>query len=168
MSETRPPTDGEGAPTEMVPATPATAPGPASADMVQLVTRIDRAVKQRRDVDTQLMNYWLYLLLVSWVTLGIYGVILFFKRIGRVDGFTGRKRAYYDALVEWTRRYAQQQGKEDDVHHELSDLHEEIGAAYGGDLRPVRAGMSFLLSVVTLGIYGFYVLYRMNAYWWAA
>src|SRR2546421_2746649 len=92
--------------------TPATQ-SPASADTTQLVTRIDRAVKQRRDSDTTLMNYWLYFFLVSWVTFGIYGLVLLFKRIGRIDGFTIRKRDYYRSLVDWTERYAQERGAED-------------------------------------------------------
>jgi hypothetical protein len=141
---------------------------PASADMVQTVTRIDRAVKQRRNSDTTLMNYWLYLFVVSWVTLGIYGIVLFFKRIGRIDGFSERKQPYYEALVEWTERYSRQQGKEDQVHHDLADLRSELAVAYKGDLRKINAGISFLLTIVTLGIYGLYVQYRLNRYWWDA
>lgn len=152
-----------------VPAVPAPAAAtPATADMVQAVTRVDRAVKERRDSDTQLINYWLYLFLVSWVTLGIYALVLFFKRIGRIDRFSERKQPYYESIIDWTERYAQQQGKEDEVHHMLSDLRSEIGAAYKSNLRKINAGLSFLLSLVTLGIYGLYVLYRMNRYWWDA
>jgi hypothetical protein len=141
---------------------------PATADMTQLVTRIDRAVKQRRDSDTTLMNYWLYFFVVSWVTLGIYGLVLFFKRIGRIDKFTSRKRDYYSSLIDWTERYAQQQGKQDAVHHELQDLRGEIAAAYKGNLRPINVVAAFLLSIVTVGLYGLYVLYRINRYWWDA
>ena len=71
-------------------ATASSPQAPASADMVQSVTNLDRAIKMRRDSDTQLMNYWLYFFLVSWVTFGIYGLVLFFKRTGRIDGFSAR------------------------------------------------------------------------------
>jgi hypothetical protein len=141
---------------------------PASADMVQSVTTLDRSIKQRRDSDTPLINYWLYFFLVSWVTFGIYGLVLFFKRISRIDRFTERKQPYYRALVEWTERYARQQGTEDQVHHQIADLRSELDRAYKGDLRKLNAGVSFLLTLVTLGLYGFYVLYRMNRYWWDA
>lgn len=168
------PEDEGRAATEIAPAAPAVpAPvqesqTPVSADMVQAVTRIDRSIKERRDSDTILMNYWLYFFLVSWVTFGIYALVLFFKRITRIDGFSERKRSYYEALIDWTERYSQQQGKEDEVHHMLGDMRSEIQAAYNGNLRKINAGLSFLLTIVTLGIYGLYVLYRMNRYWWDA
>jgi hypothetical protein len=142
--------------------------GSTSADLVQAVTRIDRAVKERRDTDQTFINWWLYTLVVSWVTLGIYGIVLFFKRINRVDRFSARKRAYYDALTDWTRRYAQQHGQEDDIHHLLEDMRSDADTAYKGNLRNVNAGVSFLLTIITLGIYYFFVLYRLSRYWWDA
>jgi hypothetical protein len=141
---------------------------PASADMVQSVNVLDRSIKQRRESDTSLINWWLYTLLVGPVTFHIYTIVLFFKRIGRIDGFSARKHAYYDSLLEWTERYARQLNREDAVHHELADLRSEVNAAYSGNLRKLNAGTSFLLTIVTLGIYGFIVLYRMNRYWWDA
>jgi len=132
------------------------------------VTRLDRAIKERRDTDTPLINWWLYIFVVYPVTFGIYGIFLFFKRIGRIDGFGARKRAYYDSVNEWTQRYAEQTGKQDEVHHQLTDLRSEVDAAYKGNLRQINAGLSFVLTIVTLGIYGLYVLYRMNRYWWDA
>lgn len=141
---------------------------PASADMTQAVTMIDRGVKERRDTDAVLINYWLYLFIVSWVTFGIYGIVLFFKRINRIDGFSARKRMYYEAVIDWTERYAQQHAKEAAVHHLLGDMRSEVQAAYQRDMRRIGAGISFLLTLVTLGLYGLYVLYRMNRYWWDA
>jgi len=140
----------------------------ASTDLIQSVTRIDRAIKQRRDSDIQLVNWWLYVLVLSWVTVGIYGLYLYFKRISRIDGFSNRKRAYYEALLEWTERQAKLKGNEDAVHHELLDLSGDVTRAYEHDLRPIKAGLSFVLTLVTIGIYGLYVLYRINRYWWDA
>ena len=136
--------------------------------MVQSVNVLDRSIKQRRESDTSLINWWLYTLLVGPVTFHIYTIVLFFKRIGRIDGFSARKHAYYDSLLEWTERYARQLNREDAVHHELADLRSEVNAAYSGNLRKLNAGTSFLLTIVTLGIYGLIVLYRMNRYWWDA
>ena len=99
---------------------------------------------------------------------GIYGLVLFFKRISRIDGFSDRKRLYYEALIDWTELHSQQQGKEDEVHHMLGDMRSEVQVAYSGDLRKINAGMSFLLTIVTIGFYSLYVLYRMNRYWWDA
>jgi Domain of unknown function (DUF4234) len=156
-------------PEQSVAAVPAqTALAPASADLIQSVTRLDRAIKDRRDSDVELVNWWLYFLLLSWITFGIYGLYLFFKRISRIDAFSRRKRAYYEALLEWTQREAATEGREDEVHNELVDLQDEVARAYQRDLRPIKAGLSFVLSIVTLGIYGFFVLYRLNRYWWDA
>lgn len=141
---------------------------PTGADMMQPVTVIDRAIKERRESDKILINYWLYFFVVSWVTLGIYGIVLFFQRIDRIDRFSARKRRYYEALITWTARYAQQNGNEDSIHGKLTDMRSDIRAAYDGEMREIKAGISFLLTLVTLGIYGFYVLYRMNRYWWDA
>jgi hypothetical protein len=78
------------------------------------------------------------------------------------------KQSYYTSLLDWTERYAAQNGKEDAVHHQLSDLRGEVDRVYKADMRPIKAGISLLLTLVTLGIYGLYVLYRMNRYWWDA
>ena len=162
---------GEMTPTESgqtVPAPAGPVGQPAGADMIHSVTKLDRAIKERRDSDVQLVNWWLYILLLSWITFGIYGLYLFFKRISRIDRFSERKRAYYDAVLEWTEREAHAKGQEDAIHHMVADLRSEVNRACDGDLRPIRAGLSFVLTIVTLGIYGLYVLYRMNRYWWDA
>jgi Domain of unknown function (DUF4234) len=140
----------------------------ASTDLIPSVTKLDRAVKQRRDTDVQLVNWWLYTLLLSWVTFGIYSLYLYFKRIARIDQFSERKHSYYDATLEWTERWAARNGQEDAIHQEVADLRADVTRAYQEDLRPIKAGLSFVLTLITLGIYGFYVLYRVNKYWWDA
>jgi len=142
--------------------------GPTTADMTQSVTKIDRAIKERRNTDRLLVNFWLYFFLLSWATIGIYGIVLFFQRINRIDGFSARKQRYYDALLTWTERYAEREHRQDEVHNAVTDMRAEISAAYRDDMRPIGAGVSFLLTIVTIGIYGFYVLYRINRYWWDA
>src|SRR3954447_19994928 len=117
---------------------PAAPQVPATADMISSVTRLDRSIKLRRDSDAILINYWLYFFLVSWVTFGIYALVLFFKRIGRIDGFTERKRAYYHAVLEWTERYAHQRDVADVVHHQLADLRGDVDSAYKRELRPIK------------------------------
>lgn len=141
---------------------------PTSADMAQYEIKIERAIKERRESDKPLINYWLYLLLVSWVTLGIYVLVVFFQRMVRIDRFSTRKRRYYEGLIIWTSRYAQHLGKEGQVHARLGDMRAEISGAYNGSMRQINAGLSFLFTILTLGIFGFYVLYRVNRYWWDA
>ncbi|MGH2910007.1 MAG: DUF4234 domain-containing protein [Solirubrobacteraceae bacterium] len=139
----------------------------AGTDLIESVTRLDRAIKERRESDQTFVNWWLYVLLLSWVTFGIYGLFLYFKRINRIDAFSRRKHAYYGALLEWTRRRAAGQGRSD-IDGELEDLASALTFAYDRELRPIRAGRSFLLTILTLGIYGLVVLYRENRYWWDA
>jgi Domain of unknown function (DUF4234) len=142
--------------------------GRASTDLIQTVTRLDRALKERRDTDVQLVKWWLYFLLLSWITLGIYVLYVYFKRMSRIDGFSHRKRAYYESLLEWTSREPTAKGKEDAVHHDLDHLGDEVTRAYSGDFRPISPPVSFILTLVTIGICGFVVLYRLNRYWWDA
>jgi hypothetical protein len=151
-----------------VPAKPPAATGSTSTDLVQSVTRLEGAIKARRDSDVQLVNWWLYVLVLSWVTLGIYIIYNYYKRMARVDGFTRRKQPYYRALLEWTEREAESSGEADAIHHQIADLGGEVTRAYEKNLRPIKAGISLLLTFVTLGIWSFYVLYRLNRYWWDA
>ncbi|NIJ14292.1 hypothetical protein FHU38_004636 [Saccharomonospora amisosensis] len=138
------------------------------ADLIQSAVRIDRAIKQRRDTDVQLVNWWLYFLLLSWITLGIYSIYLFFVRISRIDNFSQRKHAYYSALLEWTGREAAARNRQDIARQELADLGQHVSLAYQRELRPIKAGLSFVLTLLTVGIYYFFVLYRLNRYWWDA
>ena len=139
-----------------------------SSDLVESVTRLDRAIKERRETDTTFVNWWVYFLLLSWLTLGIYPLYIYYKRMARVDGFSRRKKAYYRSLVEWTEREAEATGKGAELHHEMADLGGEVNRAYEKDLRPINAGIALLLTFVTLGIYGIWVTYRLNRYWWDA
>lgn len=148
--------------------TGAEAPAPVSADLIHTVTKLDRAVKERRDTDVELINWWLYVLLLSWITAGIYSLYLLFRRVARIDEFSRRKHAYYQAVVEWTERQAAEKGRTDDVHYELQDLASGIDRAYANQLRPIKPTLSLVLTLVTLGLYWFYLVYRMNRYWWDA
>lgn len=160
--------EAERLPEPVAQAQPPALTGTTSTDLVESVTRLDRAIKARRDSDVELINWWLLVLVLSWLTLGIYPIYNYYKRMVRIDGFTRRKQAYYQALLEWTQREAAAMGKEDAIHHEVTELGGEATRAYQKDLRPINAGMSLLLTFVTLGIWGFYVLYRTNRYWWDA
>jgi hypothetical protein len=141
---------------------------PLKADMTQAVTRVERSIKERRDTDTTLINWWLYFFIVGPFTLHIYTWVLYFKRVSRADRFSARKHAYYDAVIDWTERYAQQAGREDEVHHLLVDMRSEVQVAFKGSQRRMNAGLMVLFTIFTLGLYGIYAVYRLNKYWWDA
>ncbi|MDD5095531.1 MAG: DUF4234 domain-containing protein [Dehalococcoidia bacterium] len=47
----------------------------------------------------------------------------------------------------------------------MEDLKNEVKLTFANDIKQVEAGKSFLLSIVTLGIYGFIWWYKMNRVW---
>lgn len=145
-----------------VPFRQSTSPPPT----IQSVQQLDRSVKARREIDVPLVNWWLYVLLVAPVTLWIYSVYLFFKRITRVDGFIEREEAYYESVLAFTERYAEERGQLDSVHAEIGDARDNLRHAFLDPVKPIRAGLSLVLTVVTLGLYGFYVQYRLNKVWY--
>lgn len=135
-------------------------------NMIQEVQKIERNIKNRRETDVPLINWWLYVLLLSWVTFGIYTIFLYFKRIGRIDKFIARKHEYYINLLAWTEKYTQEKGTFDQVQAQLKDAVEIVKNAFSKKIKPIRAGLSLLLTIVTLGIYGLIVLYKMNKAWY--
>ena len=134
--------------------------------MDQAVQRIDRFIKDRMETDKPLVSWALYFFLLNWVTLGIYALVIFMRRVGRADGFAERKRNYYESVVAYTKQFAEETGRYDQVRDKLGDIESQTQAAFTGSLRPIKAGVSLLLSIVTFGIYGLYVIYRLDAFWW--
>lgn len=133
--------------------------------MIQAVQKIERSIKERRDVDVPFMNWWLYVLIVNPVTVGIYGIVLFFKRTGRVDKFIIRKRDYYQNVLDYTEKYAHEKNVYDNTRNDLNDLKEFVDYNFSKNIKEIKAGSSFLLMIVTLGIWGFVWLYKMNGIW---
>jgi hypothetical protein len=133
--------------------------------MNQEVLRIERSVRERNDSDKVLVNYWLYFFLLSWITVGIMGIVLFFQRIGRVDKFIDRKKSYFEGLVN----YSEQTAKEKGVYNELSAQIGKLKEVYEYDFlknnKTINAGVSFLLTIVTIGIWGIVVMYKLNKAW---
>ena len=139
-----------------------------AADLAHAVRTIDRSIDERRVTDTPLINYWRYLLL-ALATAGIYPLLLLGRRVRRADRFSRRKAPYYEALIDWTDLHAQQFGRSDaDLHDLLGQARAEIRAAYAGPLRRIGARRAVLLTVGTFGLFGFFVLHRLNRYWWDA
>lgn len=122
--------------------------------MIQDVQRIERAIKERRDIDVPLVNWWLYLLVLTPITCGVYPMYLFFKRTERVDKFIRRKKDYYLAILEFTEKYAEEINKYDKLRNEINDL-KDFANAYIERNKEIGALKSFLLTIFTFGIYGF-------------
>lgn len=134
--------------------------------MIQAIQRIERSIKERREVDVSFMNWWLYILVVNPVTLGIYGIVMFFKRTGRVDKFIARKKDYYESVLDYTEKYSQENNCYDDIRSDLEDLKDFINTIYSKEIKEIKAGISFLLIIVTFGIWAFVWLYKMNKIWY--
>lgn len=137
-----------------------------SAETVSAVGQIERYVRMRRDTDRPLISWGVYFFLLTWLTLGIYPVVIFYKRLNRADMFSDRRQHYYAAVIDYTTRYAELTGQDPDVHYELSDLAAYVKERFSSVHRPIKAGLSVLLSFVTLGVYGLISVYRLMKYWW--
>lgn len=133
--------------------------------MIQCVQRIERSIRDRSDVDGPLINYWIYIFILFLLTFGIYSIVLFFQRIGRIDKFIIRKRDYYEGVIEFLEKYSQEQDKYDEFQNEIEDLKTIYQMEFFNNIKEIKAGMSFLLAIVTIGIYGFIVLYKLNKVW---
>ncbi len=133
--------------------------------MIQAVQKIERSIKARRDVDVPLTNWWLCTLLLNPITMGIYAIVLFFKRTGRVDKFILRKKDYYTGILDYTEKYSQEKHSYDKIRNELNDLKEFVNNNFRQNIKEIKAGISFLLMVITAGIWGFVWMYKMNNIW---
>lgn len=130
------------------------------------VQRVDRYVHERRITDQKFVNWAVYAFLLLWVTFGIYGVVIYYRRLNRTDLFRDRRLHYYGAVIEATRQYAEQRGRDPEGREQLDDLGRYVKERFEDEHRPIKAGLSVFLSFITLGIYWFYAVYRMMRFWW--
>lgn len=148
----------------MPPMPPAAMSGQAGAATAQSAARVEQAIRQRSDTDTKFLNWWLYTFLVSWITLGIAGIYFFYRRMSRLDAFSRRKLAYYQALVEYTEQRAAAAGLVG-VRPITDQLRADVTAASANALKPIGAGLNFVLVIVTFGLWGIVVYYKVNRAW---
>ena len=132
---------------------------------VQSVTALEASVRARTDTDTRFINWWLYMFLLSWLTLGIAAIYYFVKRISRVDEYSRRKQDYYAALITFTERYGQASDQRVKADPVVRDMQSALEWGEKHHLRPIGALKSFLLTIVTLGIYGIVAWYQVNRAW---
>ena len=83
---------------------------------------IERSIKERRESDIKLTNFWVTMFLLSPVTLGIYPVIQGYKQIARIDKFIQRKRKYYEGTVNYTEKYLKENNCYDEYQYKCNEL----------------------------------------------
>ena len=133
--------------------------------MTQEVLQIERSIKERREWDVKLTNYWLTMLILAPITLGIYPLVLFFKQIIRVDKFIQRKRKYYSEVINYTEKYLKENNYFDEYQHKFNELKNSYNDIFLRECKELNILLALLLSFVTLGIYGIYFNYRLNRIW---
>jgi len=136
-----------------------------AAATVQSVARLEQAVRGRGETDRSFVNWWIYYLLLSWITFGIAPLYYYYRRMSRLDAFTRRKRAYYEAVVEFTDRRAESAGASSTIRPVTDTLRAELAFAGRFALKPIEAGLNLILTFVTFGIWSFVVYYKVNRAW---
>lgn len=136
----------------------------APAGTIQAAVRIEQSIRSRTDSDRPFMNWWLATFIVSPITLGLAGLYFYFKMMSRVDDYSRRKLAYYDGVIEYTQRRAEAAGN-DAVAPLVRDLRNDLTVASNSSLKPIGAGLSLLLYIVTFGIWGLVILWKVNRAW---
>ena len=133
--------------------------------MIQEVQKIERSIRARSLVDSPLLNFWLNLFLINWITGGIMSLVLYFQRIGRVDKFIIRRRDFYSATIDYTEKYAKENNKYDEIKMGLTGLRNFYNDVFMIKAKEIKGGLSFFLTIVTLGIWAIIVQYKMNKAW---
>ncbi|MEO8463414.1 MAG: hypothetical protein ABI555_09385 [Chloroflexota bacterium] len=141
--------------------------GPAgyTVETVQSVARLEQSIQARASTDRTFINWWIYWLLLSWITLGIAQLVYFYRRMSRVDAFSRRKAAYYEELVEYTERRAESAGSAAFIRPITGQLRADLQAAGRSSLKPLNAGLQLLLSIITLGLWAIVAYYMVNRAW---
>lgn len=133
---------------------------------LQAVQQVDRYVHERRMTDQKFVGWGIYFFLLSWVTLGIYPIVMFYRRLNRADLFRDRRMHYYNAVIEASKQYAEERGQYDASRDDVNDLQRLVKERFEDDHKPVKAGLSLFLSFITFGIYGCIATYRLMRFWW--
>jgi hypothetical protein len=69
-------------------------------EQLQAVQQVDRYVHERRTTDQTFVGWGIYFFLLSWVTLGIYVIVMFYRRLNRAALFRNRRMHYCNAVID--------------------------------------------------------------------
>lgn len=133
---------------------------------LQAVQQVDRYIHERRTTDQTFVDWGIYFFLLSWVTLGIYVIVMFYRRLNRADLFRDRRMHYYNAVIDASKQFAEEHGQYGASHDDLNDLQHFVKERFEDEHKPIKAGLSVFLSFITLGIYGCISIYRLMRFWW--
>ncbi len=133
--------------------------------MMQEILQIEKSIKERRESDIKLTNYWITMFLLSPVTLGIYPLILNFKQIIRIDKFIQRKRKYYDGIIKYTEKYLKEKNCFDEYQVKYNELNSFYNEVFLKECKELNVFLSIIFSIITFGLYGFYFGYKVNKIW---
>ncbi len=136
--------------------------------MIQIpsLQKIERSIKERRDEDASLVNWWLVILVLTPLTLGVYYIYVYlFKRTSRVNAFIVRKKAYYESILEFTEQYSSEKGSYDSIRTEVSDLKDLVNHRFSNEIKEINVLLTLLFSLLTLGIWCWVYQYKMNRIW---
>lgn len=136
------------------------------AHPIPSVLDIERYVRERRDTDQPLIGWGVYFFVLQIVTFGIYDFIVFTRRTARAEAFRGRKSHYYDAIITFSKQYGEETGQLDAVYDAISDLENYKKDRFSITHKPFNPGKATLLTIVTLGVYGFITVARLMRFWW--
>ena len=127
---------------------------------IQAMTRLERSIRESRDTDKTLVNWWLFVLLLSWITFGIMSLVVYFQRLSRRDRHFERIQSTLRDAVACTREVAAERAE--DVEPQLRDIESNLAHAEQSFLKARGAALWFILTLLTLGIAGVYPLYYLT------
>jgi len=123
--------------------------------MIQKLVLVEDTVRKADETDERL-SFW-KIILLTFVTCGIYGLIAQFKLLNWRDKHFSRKATLFKDIVECIKEVANEKGKLSAINQELLQLErlrdDEI-------FKPRNAVLWFILGL--LGIPGFYSLYYLT------
>lgn len=141
-------------------------PGAYQGMPVSPAVQIERAVQARVMTDQPLISWPLYFFLLSWVTLGIYPYIVYYRRLKRAAEFRARKADYYDGVIGLTKQIAQSAGQAEALQAQIADLESYKNQMFAMELPDFDPGSGILFTIITFGIFGIILVARLMRFWW--
>lgn len=132
--------------------------------MYNIVEKMEKNFRKRNKSDKPLVNYFLYCLLLNQITFGIYSIVVFFNRCSRVNSFILRKSEYYTDIINIAYKKAKLQNN-NEVSEKIEELKRFYMKKYKKEINVIDPIISLIIAIVTFGIYGFILFYRMNRIW---
>ncbi|MFW6009298.1 MAG: hypothetical protein ACOCP8_08560 [archaeon] len=142
--------------------------------------KIERAIKKRRETDKSLPSWWIlffiYILIISSINNGVIFVtfifyfiiiiIFYYLRVNRVYRFIIRKNNYYNSIIKFTKNYAEENHHLEEIKKDLEHIKDEINYKLNERTKKFAPYKNIAIMSVSFGIYGFWILYKLNKIWY--